>query len=290
MPYLAVELDALNAAPSVARMGGIHEDAAIAGLLRMWAYCFRLETDRVSTGIIAGHFGGDGPRVAVALAEFGFLEAQEDGWRVRGADRYLRLKEARRQGGLKSSANLKRGKPKSPATPPAPAELQPSYTSGSAPALSPNTEHRTPKEEEKKAIVAASAHTSATQARPKPNSAVTEPAFKSPPPDVAWWLTAQAARSAAFPSAIPEINPPGLSAWFLVAMAAAKGDESRLLRGYGAFLKSPHWRARQAPCPAGAWFRQWSEFLPDQGAPPEPGCVEVKPGEDPYADEMGPAA
>lgn len=162
MPYIAVELDALNEATNIARGGSITEDAAIAGLNRLWARCFRKQSDRVTTGEIAGLFGGDGLRVCLALLEFGFLAEMEDGtWRVRGAHRYLRLQEAvtegRRKGGLAAKGNLipgarhRKSAERSSSAPLSrePAESQPITPSADDGLLSPNTEHRTPNTEER---------------------------------------------------------------------------------------------------------------------------------------------
>lgn len=121
MPHIAVELDALNVTPDVAGAAGISDSDALAGLVRTWAYCFRAQTDIVTTGQLAGFFrSGTGEKVAAALVAFGFLEALEDGWRVRGADRYLRLttavQEGRRKGGLAAKKHLVPGpKPRNPA-------------------------------------------------------------------------------------------------------------------------------------------------------------------------------
>lgn len=150
MSYIAFELDALNAAPAVARSSGVAEEVIIAGLVRMWAWCFREKTDTITADQLRGHFGAD---VAPALVAFRFLEAQDSGWRVRGAQRYLRINEGRSKGGKAASGNLKRGKRKpggkpeeSPGLVPAAAGEQPESSPGLFPALhrAPNTEHRTP--------------------------------------------------------------------------------------------------------------------------------------------------
>lgn len=150
MSYIAFELDALNAAPAVARSSGVVEEVIIAGLVRMWAWCFREKTDTITADQLRGHFGAD---VAPALVAFRFLEPQGGGWRVRGAQRYLRINEGRSKGGKAASGNLKRGKRKpggkpeeSPGLVPATAGEQPESSPGSLPALhrAPSTEHRAP--------------------------------------------------------------------------------------------------------------------------------------------------
>ena len=158
MSYLAFELDALNVAPAVARAAGIDENAVLGGLLRLWAWCFREKVDQTTLVGIRGHFG-PGPDIATALVEFGFLEPSQAGFRVRGADRYLRIAEGRSKGGHASKGNLKKGRNK-PAESLEVAEAQPEtkpegehrLLSGSPPAHPPAgsrpcTEHRAPSTE-----------------------------------------------------------------------------------------------------------------------------------------------
>lgn len=158
MSYIAFDLDALNVAPDVARAADLTEDRVIGGLSRLWAWCFRSATDRVTAIHIKGFFGADCTQV---LSVFGFLEVDGADFRVKGADRYLRVKEARSQNGKAAAArgNLRRGKsvggisPTAPSAPPnsAPTELQ------QASSPTPNTEHRTPNTEEKITTLSAEA-------------------------------------------------------------------------------------------------------------------------------------
>lgn len=158
MSYIAFDLDALNRAPAAARAAGVREEDIIAGLVRLWAWCFREKVARVDADQVRGHFGAD---VARALVAFGFLEADGSGWRVKGAERYLRITEARSEGGKKASGNLKKGTKKPPRQPeiqpgalpgsiPAPAGDQPGTTPGSAPALTPTTDDLAPSTESKR--------------------------------------------------------------------------------------------------------------------------------------------
>lgn len=94
--YIAFELDALNKAPQVATLAGIGAEWVTHGLVQMWAYCFRSKVDVVSAMQLKAFFGVD---AGVALEAFDFLEAVESGWRVRGADRYLRLAKTRQAAG-----------------------------------------------------------------------------------------------------------------------------------------------------------------------------------------------
>ena len=146
MSYLAVDLDALNVMPDVASAAGITTGAVAHGLLRLWAWCFREEVEVVSKVHLVGFFGVDaGP----ALEAFGFLSKDGEAWRVRGAQRYLRVKQAQREGGKKGRAlsSSKVGQTTPPTSTPTSGSTSRSTsapTSRSAQALTPSTEHRTP--------------------------------------------------------------------------------------------------------------------------------------------------
>lgn len=143
--YIAFDLDALNVCPQVGAACGLTPEQASHGLLQMWAYCFRRGTAVVEDVHLRGFFFG--VEAGPALEAFGFLEGSQEGWRVKGAERYLRVQEGRSRGGKIAAANgnLKRGKkrPKpggkletSPSSSPAPLQLDSS--------LSPTTDDRAP--------------------------------------------------------------------------------------------------------------------------------------------------
>jgi len=98
--FIAVDLKVIEGlAGSVARASGTSEDAVLAGLLRTWHRCWSDEIDILSAVELAGLFSApDQPLLASALESFGFIEPVENGSRIRGAARYLRLKESRRRG------------------------------------------------------------------------------------------------------------------------------------------------------------------------------------------------
>jgi hypothetical protein len=154
MPYLAFDLDAMDKAANLARAAHITEEMAIAGLARMWRHCWQEKTDEVDGTAIEGFFGTD---TSKALVSFRFLEARQAAFRVRGAERYLRISEARSKGGKKAKGNLIPGPHKGdPAGDSAggPAgeepEAQPEKSSGSPPALTLSIEHRALNLKEKK--------------------------------------------------------------------------------------------------------------------------------------------
>ena len=152
MSYIAFDLDALNVVPDVAAVAGVSPAEISYGLARLWAWCFRQSKAHIQTEHIAAFFGGrqQAEQAATALELFGFIERTEDGFRVRGADRYLRVREARVLGGKKAAAkgNLKRGSRRpagaAPQLPPSSSPAAPGAELQLLPSPTPNTEHRAP--------------------------------------------------------------------------------------------------------------------------------------------------
>ena len=163
-PYIAYELDALKLVPDIARGTGTQEHVVGYGLLRLWSYCWERKADRVGDIHLCSFFAG-ATGMGPALVAFGFLEAVGAEYRVRGAERYLRLSEARSKGGKAAAKNLIPGakhRKVSPEAASATAESQPKGSREAAesqPKVSreqpmessrltigstPNTEHRTP--------------------------------------------------------------------------------------------------------------------------------------------------
>ncbi len=103
MPYIAFDLDAIGLVPKVARSGNVSEGVIAWGLVQLWEWCWREKASTVTEVHLRGFFGCDVPDSLVA---FGFVVPQEVGFRVRGADRYLRLNEARSKGGHAAKGNL----------------------------------------------------------------------------------------------------------------------------------------------------------------------------------------
>lgn len=248
MSFIAFELDALNHAPFVARAAGVDEEAVIAGLVRMWAWCFREKQEHVTATHVKGFFGVD---CTEALSSFGFTEADDGKLRVKGARRYLRVAEARSKGGKAAAGNLRRGSQKQPtdsrSSPPATPRLEPEASRESAPASSrplhraPNTEHLT---------------SSSKTLAPAPPATSAEGFF-------AW---AQEHRAEV--TKRPRERPPkaGLGAWFSFAMGEVNGDEERLRVAWAAFCLDQHWAAKGTPW--AAWVAQWERYVRPPAPPP----------------------
>jgi len=144
--FIAVDLRVIEGrAGGVARAAEVSEDRILAGLVRLWHRVWAEETDILGYSAMGAVFGSAGlPVILAALVSGGFLESRKGGtYRVRGAKRYIRLKESRRRGGLASASNLRRGqKPGSRAgaqpglNPGSRAGVESRLASGTSPALS----------------------------------------------------------------------------------------------------------------------------------------------------------
>lgn len=146
MSYIAFDLDALNVARDVGAACGLPEERITHGLLRMWAWCFREKADTVDEVQVQGFFSA---AAAPALVSFGFLAAAGDRYRVRGADRYLRVSEQRSKAGKARAASAGRSAGRFAGAAPAAHQRDTSThqrSTSEKPALTPNTEHRTPNE------------------------------------------------------------------------------------------------------------------------------------------------
>jgi hypothetical protein len=109
MPYLSFDLDALNDLPDMERASGITEAQLALGLLRMWRYAWQRKTDRIEALHLGSFFGGNGTQVCDTLRAFGFVEPVGEGvFRVKGAERYLRITKARSDAGKTRTATAKR--------------------------------------------------------------------------------------------------------------------------------------------------------------------------------------
>lgn len=110
MPHIQFELDAMELVPSVASAARITEEAVGWGLPKLWRHCWRRGDDTVSVVILPGFFAGaDRELIAEVLVAFGFLESLGGGdYRVRGAERYLRISESQSAAGKARAAKAKR--------------------------------------------------------------------------------------------------------------------------------------------------------------------------------------
>ena len=149
MPYIAFDLDALKHVPDMARAAGCREDVVGYGLVRLWAWCWTEKREDVTDTHLRGFFGAD---VGAVLEAFGHLAGSPSGWRVRGAEKYLRIARAQRESGKNHAVNLNqgsrggiRGGIRDPSGDPSGAP-PPDGSPGPARLLPPTTDDRAPKE------------------------------------------------------------------------------------------------------------------------------------------------
>lgn len=105
-PYIQVEIDAAKKAPTLASALGISLREAMGGLTLMWLHIYGAgKGDTVTAFYLRTFFGVDPALVSEALIELGFVERlSSTEWRVKGAGRYTRLTDARREAGRKGAA------------------------------------------------------------------------------------------------------------------------------------------------------------------------------------------
>lgn len=145
MPFLRVELDAMKRVGEAARACGATEAEVGWGLCLLWRWTFDEKTATVERRQLRCFFGPHD--VCEALVDAGFLEPDGEAFRVRGASRYLGLREARRRGGLAAKQHLVPGarqRKESLGTCPESAESASGQASGLPSALSPSTKHQAP--------------------------------------------------------------------------------------------------------------------------------------------------
>lgn len=127
--FLPYELDAFDAASSIATSCGAPVQNITHGNLLLWRHVWRTKNDIVTTAHIQAFFGTN---ACEALVLFNHLEATEKGWRVKGAAEWLRVVTAQSEAGKRNSGNLNRG----PRLPPGslPASASKSAEAGDKPA------------------------------------------------------------------------------------------------------------------------------------------------------------
>jgi hypothetical protein len=163
MPYLAFDLDAKKRVHPVARASGVSPAEIAWGLLELWEFVWTSKSDAVTTLVLDGCFGPS-DRIRDSLVTFGFLEPLDDGFRVRGTEKYLRIASPSERGQLGGKKTAETGKSKTNLRQFAATEATPKQTEANAfasektteanteaarsntEALSPNTQHPAPKD------------------------------------------------------------------------------------------------------------------------------------------------
>jgi len=154
--HIAVDLKVIEVhGPAVARTMGEPVALTVGGLTLLWHRCWSTKTDTISRIGLGGVFGLERIDLRIeAMVDAGFLEPLTEGFRVRGAAKYLRILEGLSRGGHAAKSNLKRGASKPADSRPTAGEgaggvagREPGEVPGSMPALTPSTEHRAPNTE-----------------------------------------------------------------------------------------------------------------------------------------------
>ena len=255
MPYLALDLDAREKCELVARACDARPGDVLWGLTGLWLHVWRTESATVPTVVLAGCFGAH-PGMPDALEAFGFIERTPEGIRIRGADRYLRIRQAQREGGRKG-----RAKSSSPvgdlaqthgANKVSPRSTLKS-TSRSPQALTASSEQRT-------------ANSETTEEAPPPK-VTTAFVVEKPTSDPNGWLGDDFWRWFQFKRQeagfVAEPGPPRtVGGWYSTVMLTIGGDVERLQEGVYKFGDSKHWQKATPPLPWAAFQKLWSDFIP----------------------------
>lgn len=251
MPYLRLELDAKHNVPKVARASGTPDAVIGWGLMDLWEWCWRNETDEVSALVLSGFFGPS-EAIPAALVAFGFLERLDGTFRVKGAEAYLRVAAHQKSAGAARAAKAVRSPAGRFAGPPAgqkhpadPADIQPEVQPDSSrqPALTPNT--HTPSTKEKEIAGEAPPAT--------PEKKLKKPKEPSIQEKMAAWFEAERV-SALGPewSEDKHLGPARLNReleWVVQA------DRVQLGEAVALFLEDPKRRIQHPPCSL-LWFSQ----------------------------------
>lgn len=238
MSYLAFDLDALKMVPDAARAAGLPDAELGYGLLRLWSYCWTVKTDLVKPAHLVGFFGGDSGRVTAGLEAFGFLQADPDGLRVKGVEKYLRIRKAQSEAGKSKATNLNSSQDIATGSP----QAQPELSSPTAQALTASSEQRAPNSEQRTPNII-----------PLPKKP--ENRFESGEAYFAWLQHERL--EAGF---VTEKPPQGLGGWFSEVMLELNGDGARLDATVRAFAKDDFWRKRNAPMRG--LMSKWRDYVP----------------------------
>lgn len=155
MPYLPLDLDAKRKLEGIERGLGLPRHAMVGGAMDLYESVWRAkgegkpaEVASVVDGLTLDAAFGPDPRIREAMVAREFLEPVEQGWRVRGAAKWLFGMEGKSRGGKAASGNLNRGnqpgKSRVPAgrpTPPSPAQPGPLPEDTSRLIPGSNTQH-----------------------------------------------------------------------------------------------------------------------------------------------------
>lgn len=151
MPYLQVDLDALDGFADVATATGISVGDVAMGCLRLWKHCWKNKTAHVTGDRLSSWFPGEPGKVAMALVACEFLDRPADrpDYHVRGAEKRLGVAKAQSEAGKKHVSNLRQFAKQPPGRPGDEPDGEPETTTGSTPALTSSIQHPTSNKEKR---------------------------------------------------------------------------------------------------------------------------------------------
>lgn len=268
-PHIEVELKVIEVlAPMVARTLDEPVALTLGGLNLLWHRCWSMKAATITRIGLAGIFGMEKLDLRVeALTDAGFLEPEGSAFRVKGAEKYLRIREGQSRGGHAAKGNLWPGgkRPKSDSQAEGGAEQEPSESRGGSRengsavvGSTPNTDHRTPNTKEEEAAPP-SLPTRGPLVFEEPD---TPPAAWTGQDFFAWFQVCR--QSAGF---VGEKWPKGnLSSWWSDVLMTPGMSVPRLQAAVRAFGASTHWRKKGLPF--AGFMSQWREYVPAQEAAP----------------------
>ncbi len=258
-PYLSVDFDVLEKVGPAGAACGLSEERVFLALGKLWLYCWRNKTEHVTTTHLLGFFYG--VNACEALLTFGFIAATPNGWRVKGADRWLFVQKARSENGKAQSGNLKRGTQPGPGKLPAPPIESPACPrdppgtpSGSAPALTASSVKR-PTSNDQHKEEAASPEIWMPEAFDPPDKFADSGAFEE-------WFQFKRGQQGFIRE--KRAGPVERGRWWTAVHVALKGDPVPLETAAIRFAKDPHWEAATPPMPFRAFMSEWPKYIPQR--------------------------
>jgi hypothetical protein len=264
MPFIAFDLAAMEDVAPAAQIAGIPTEKMGWGLPKLWAWCWKTKRDTVAGPHLEGFFGGPADRVGAALVAFGFADqVPESGeWRVRGAEKYLRISRARSTAGKQRAAAPRRPNGTLKASKPPANAGEPTSTK---PALPPNTEHRTLSIEQppapQRAEVLALEAQAAEEKKPRKRSEGQR--FFDRCAELWHDVHPTAPREA-------EPDPRKLNSWF--AEAVRDVGPERLGAAYCAYVRGKFKAEERHPFGVFMSAGVWRSRVPDEAPPPPEQC------------------
>jgi len=268
MPYLQVDLDALEEFEVAGALVGTGPAHIAFGCLKLWRDCWRQKTEYVGKERLMAFFpGADEKKLTTAMTACGFLEAppSRPDFRVKGAERRLGIRKKQQEAGKRHVGNLRQyreGEPEdSPGLPGTHPEVEPeptrAPTSGSTPALTASIQQPTSN----------SSSLKKNSGAPQPEGLVYEPPTK---PEDEWdgedffrWAQSRRIASGLVGEKWPKHEK---LRDFWRAVLLAKVSVGRLKEAFYRYGQNPWWERPgvSPPHPWNGFQSEWSKYVPQE--------------------------